>query len=127
MYIIILYRHRAAIWIALHLAYITTTTSYVHTMNNKSQMVPFLIGTWLLTLGACARVTVVVLCVCVSVTNLAAAYLICESKVQLCKLPYSVPNACIVWISLKTLCSPVLASFADSKLHDFSPASGGMT
>ena len=62
-----------------------------------------------------------------SVTKLAATYLVCESKVHLCKLHYSVPNACIVWISLKTLCPPVLASFADSKLLDFSPASGGMT
>ena len=59
-----------------------------------------------------------------SVTKLAATYLVCESKVQLCKLPYGIPNA---WISLKMLCSPVLASFADSKLLDFSPASGGMT
>jgi hypothetical protein len=35
------------------------------------------------------------------------------------KVPYSV-SACIVWISLKTLGSPVLPSFADSKLLDFS-------
>ena len=43
------------------------------------------------------------------------------------KVPYGVPNACIVWISLKTLCSPVLASFADSKLLDFARASNSMT
>ena len=33
-----------------------------------------------LTLGACARVTVVVLCVCLSVITLAATYLVCKSK-----------------------------------------------
>ena len=65
--------------------------------------------------------------VCVSVTKLAATYLVCESKMQLCKVPYGVPNTRILWISLKTLCSPVLASFADAKLLDFSPASGSMT
>ena len=62
-----------------------------------------------------------------SVTKLAATYLVCKSKVQLCKVPYGVPNTHIVWILLKTLYSPVLASFADSKLLDFSPISGGMT
>ena len=78
----------------------------------------------LLTLGACARVTVVVLCVCVSVclsvTKLAATYLVCKSKLRCYTIPHGVPNACIVWIPLKTLCSPVLASFADGKLLDFS-------
>jgi hypothetical protein len=56
----------------------------------------------------------------VSVTSLAATdmYLVCESKVRCYNIPYSVPNACIVWISLKM---PVLASFADAKLLDFSP------
>ena len=73
----------------------------------------------LLTLGTCARVTVVILCICVSVTTLTATYLVCESKVQFYKVPYSVPNACIVYISLKMLCSPALASFADPKLLDF--------
>ena len=82
----------------------------------------------LLTPGTCTRVTVVVLCVCVSVcvTKLTATYLVCESQVQACKIPYGVPNACtccIVWISLKALCSPVLASFADAKLLDFFPTS----
>ena len=56
---------------------------------------------------------------CVSVTELTATYLVCESKVRRYKIPYGVPNACIVWISPKTLCSPVLASFADSKVLDF--------
>ena len=32
-----------------------------------------------------------------------------------------------MWISPKTLCSPVLASFADSKLLDFARASDSMT
>ena len=35
----------------------------------------------------------------------------------------SVPKA---WISLKTLCSPVMVSFADSKLFDFCPASSSI-
>ena len=64
-----------------------------------------------LTLGACARVTVVVLCVCVclSVTSLTATYRICESQVRCYKVPYGIPNAWFVWISPKTLCSSVLA------------------
>ena len=32
-----------------------------------------------------------------------------------------------MWISPKTLCLPVLASFADYKLLDFDPASDSMT
>ena len=36
----------------------------------------------LLTLGACARVRVVVLCVCLSVTTLAATYLVYTLKVR---------------------------------------------
>ena len=57
--------------------------------------------------------------VCLSVTKLAAIYLVYKSKLQCYMIPYGIPNACIVWIPLKTLCSPVLASFADSKLLDF--------
>ena len=53
-------------------------------------------------------------CVSVSITKLTAIYLICESKVQIYKVPYSVLNACIMWTSPKMLCLPVLASFADS-------------
>ena len=52
-----------------------------------------------------------------SVTKLAATYLVCESKVQCYKVPYHVPNA---YGFPKMLCLPVLASFADSKLLDFS-------
>ena len=63
----------------------------------------------------------------VSVTELTATYLVCESKIRCQKVPYGVPNAWFVWISPKTLCSPVLASFADSKLLDFSRASDSMT
>ena len=51
----------------------------------------------LLTLGACARVTVVGLSVCpsvcLSVTALAATYLVCESNLRCCKVPYGVPNS----------------------------------
>ena len=56
------------------------------------------------------RVMIVDRYVCVS----AATYLVCESKVRYYKVLYGVPNACIVWISPKPLCLPVLASFADS-------------
>ena len=59
---------------------------------------------------------------CLSVTKLAATYLVCESKLQYYKVPYGVPNACIVWILLKTLYLPVSVSFADGKLLDFSPS-----
>ena len=55
-----------------------------------------------------------------SVTTLAATYLVCESKLQCYKVPYGVPNSWFVCISQKMLYSPVLASFADSKLLDFS-------
>ena len=61
-----------------------------------------------LTLGACTRVAVVVLCVCVcicvSVTTLTATYLVCESKMRLYKVPYSVPNICIVPRGAYTVC-----------------------
>ena len=60
--------------------------------------------------------------VCLSVTTLAATYLVCKSKVQYCKVPYGIPNACIVWIPLRTLCSLVLTSFADGKLLNFFPS-----
>ena len=60
------------------------------------------------------------LCLCVSITKLAATYLVCKSKLRCYRIPYGVPNACIEWIPLKTLCLPVLASFADGKLLDFS-------
>ena len=56
-----------------------------------------------------------VVCVCVCVTTLAATYimyLIYKSQVRYYKVPNGVSNVCIVWISLKMLCSPVLASFA---------------
>ena len=75
----------------------------------------------LLTLGACARGTVVSLCVCVcvcmcmcvylSVTTLTAAYIILKSKVRYHRGLHGVLNICNVWLSLKTLCSKVMASF----------------
>ena len=77
------------------------------------------------------RVTVVVLCVCLSVrlsvNSVTASYFVCESQARCYMILYGVSNACIVWISLKTLCSPVLAAFADSKLLDFARASDSMT
>ena len=62
-----------------------------------------------------------------SVTKLTATYLVYESKVQSCKVPCGIPKARFVWISPKTLYSPVLASFADSKLLDLARASDCMT
>ena len=56
---------------------------------------------------------------CMFVTTLPATYFVYKSKVRCYKVLYGVPNACFVWISLKMLCSPVLASFADAKLLDF--------
>ena len=41
--------------------------------------------------------TVVVLCVCLSVTTLAATYLVYKSKLLYYKVPYGVPNAWFVW------------------------------
>ena len=54
-----------------------------------------------------------------SVIKLTATCLVCESKVQFYEAPHGILNACIEWISLKTLRSPVLVSFADAKLLDF--------
>ena len=53
-----------------------------------------------------------------SVTKLATTYLVCESEVQCYKVSYGTPNACIVWISLKTFFSSVSVSLADAKLLD---------
>ena len=39
--------------------------------------------------------------VCVSVTTLAATYLVYKSQVMCYKDPYGVSNVCIVWILLK--------------------------
>ena len=68
---------------------------------------------WLLTLGACARGTVVVrsvcLSVCLSVTTLAAIYLVFKSQMKCHRVLHGVFNRCIVWILLKTLRSKVLA------------------
>ena len=47
--------------------------------------------------------------VCLSVTALAATYFFCKPQVRCYKVPYAVSNERIVGISLKTLCSPVLA------------------
>ena len=64
--------------------------------------------------SVCVCVLSVCVSVCLSVTVLATTYLVCKSKVRCYEVPYGVSNLCIVWISLKTLCSPVLMSFAYS-------------
>ena len=52
-------------------------------------------------------------CVCVSVTELTATYLVYMLKIR-CHQAFCAPlHICIVWISLKTLCSIVLVRFAD--------------
>ena len=81
----------------------------------------------LLTLGACARGTVVVLCVCPCVCLLATAptatYLVYTSKVRRYWVSYRLLKICIVWTSLKSFCSGDMASFAyhnDRRLGSFS-------
>ena len=56
----------------------------------------------------CRRVTVVVLCVCVclSLPTLAATYLVYMAQVRFHRGVFKV---LIVWLSLKMLCSKVLA------------------
>ena len=72
------------------------------------------------------RVTVVVLCVCVcvsvclSVTTKSAAYLVFMSQTKFYRVVYGVFNVLTVWLSLKTLRSRVMASFAG---HRFLPRS----
>ena len=63
----------------------------------------------LLTLGTCARVVLCVsVCVCLSVTELAATYLVCMSKMRHHRVPYRLLKIiCIVWPSLKMFCSGV--------------------
>ena len=67
----------------------------------------------LLTLGACARVTVVCACVracvCVCVTALAATYLVCMSKVKHHRVPCRLLKICVVWTLLKMFCSGDMA------------------
>ena len=80
----------------------------------------------------CRRVMVVILCVCLSVTELTATYFVCKSKVHVWryKVPYtwhSKRTVWFMWILSKSLYLPVLASFADSMLLDFSRASDSMT
>ena len=58
------------------------------------------------------RVTVVM---CLSVTTLAATYLVYTSQVWFRRVLYGVFKVLVVWLSLKTLRSRVLASFADHR------------
>ena len=60
------------------------------------------------------RVTVIVLSVCVSTTELAASYLVHLLKVGCHSAFCTDLNICIVWISLKTLCSKGLVTFNDN-------------
>ena len=79
--------------------------------------VAFQLSWGLLTLGTCARVTVVILCVCLCICYRASCYiphLYVENRVPLrflCHCHWF--NVCIVWILLKTLRSKVLARFTD--------------
>ena len=58
------------------------------------------------------RVTVVVMCVCLSVTTPAATYLICMSKARHHRVPCRLLKIHIMWISLKMFCSGDTACFA---------------
>ena len=63
------------------------------------------------------RVTVVVLCVCLSVclSELSKCYIHISFASLKLGIIYGVSNACIVWILLKMLCSPVLVTFAQDR------------
>ena len=73
----------------------------------------------LVTLGACVRVTVAIMwvcvcvCVCLSVclsaTTLAATYLVYMSKVRHHRIPCRLLIICVVWTSLKMFCSEDMA------------------
>ena len=73
------------------------------------------------------RVTVVILYVCVSVTTLAATYLVYMSQVRFCRVLYGVFKVLVVWLSLKTLRSRVLVSFADHRRLPRSPTTSQWT
>ena len=47
--------------------------------------------------------------VCLSVTTLAATYLVCMSKLRHHRVPCRLLKLCIVWISLKIFCSGDMA------------------
>ena len=61
----------------------------------------------------CRRVTVVVLSVCLSITTKSAAHLVYALKSRCHRVLFGVFKVFVVWLSLKTLCSKVLASFAN--------------
>ena len=63
--------------------------------------------------GYCSRSVCV--SVSLSVNSLTATYFVCESQARCYENLYAVSNACIVWISLETLCSPVQATFAQDR------------
>ena len=52
-------------------------------------------------------------CVCLSVTTLAAIYLVFTSKIRCLRVLYGVFQICNVWLLLRILCLKVLASSAD--------------
>ena len=56
------------------------------------------------------------MCVCVSVTTKFATYLVYMSNLHCRKILYDVFKVFVMWLSLKTPRSKVLASFAD---HDY--------
>ena len=63
--------------------------------------------------GYGSRSVCVCVCICLSVTTLAAAYLVYTLKARCHRIFYGVFKVFVVWLSLKTLCSKVLVSFAD--------------
>ena len=51
--------------------------------------------------------------VCLSVTTLAATYLVLTSKIRCLRVLYGILQICNMWLLLRMLCSKFLASFAD--------------
>ena len=63
--------------------------------------------------GYCSCSLCVYVCICVSITKLAVTYLVYTLKTRCHYASHGIFKICIVWILLKTLCSKVLATFAN--------------
>ena len=76
--------------------------------------------------GYGSRPVCVCVCVCVSTTK-SATYLVYTSKTKCHRVLYDVFKVFVVWLSLKTLCSRVLASFAGHHRLPCSPVTSRWT
>ena len=86
---------------------LSCTQKNIHSVRQSCKLfIPLLI------LGACVRRIVVVRCTCcLSITMLAALYLVYTSKTRFCRVLYGAFKVFTAWVSLKMLCSKVLVSF----------------